>query len=109
QDGVGRLEYAAGKGALDAMRKQSDELRRAADILSVPPDQVVSAAERLVAEWKELRKLSQRTTNEQAAAKTREEIGTAKGAWPIVQDEVAQGEGFMMSRSQATEAEAAGT
>src|SRR5881296_2321603 len=56
QDGVVRLEYAAGKGALDAMRKQSDDLRRAADILSVPPDQVVSAAERLVAEWKELRK-----------------------------------------------------
>src|SRR5437764_931276 len=50
QDGVVRLEYAAGKGALDAMRKQSDDLRRAADILSVPPDQVVSAAERLVAE-----------------------------------------------------------
>src|SRR5207302_1007999 len=46
QDGVVRLEYAAGKGALDAMRRQSDDLRRAADILSVPPDQVVSGAER---------------------------------------------------------------
>src|SRR5213592_4319038 len=109
QDGVVRLEYAAGKGALDAMRKQSDDLRRAADILSVPPDQVVSAAERLVAEWKELRKLSQRTTNEQAAAKTREEIGTAKGAWPIVKDEVAQGVGFMMSMSKATASESRAT
>src|SRR5207302_7287728 len=39
QDGVVRLEYAAGKPAFDAMRKQSDDLRRAADILSVPPDQ----------------------------------------------------------------------
>src|SRR3989475_180328 len=38
QDGVVRLEYAAGKGALDALRKQSDDLRRAADILSVPPE-----------------------------------------------------------------------
>jgi len=109
QDGVVRLEYAAGKGALDAMRKQSDDLRRAAEILSVPPDQVVSAAERLVAEWKELRKLSQRTTNEQAAAKTREEIGTAKGAWPIVKDEVAQGVGFMMSMSKATASESRAT
>src|SRR5256885_652820 len=109
QDGVVRLEYAAGKGALDAMRKQSDDLRRAADILSVPPDQIVSAAERLVTEWKELRKLSQRTTNEQAAAKTREEIGTAKGAWPIVKDEVPQGVGFMMSMSKATASEARAT
>src|SRR6266566_1569614 len=109
QDGVVRLEYAAGKGALDAMRKQSDDLRRAADILSVPPDQVVSAAERLVAEWKELRKLSQRTTNEQAAVKTREELGTAKGAWPIVKDEVAQGVGFMMSMSKATASESRAT
>jgi len=75
----------------------------------VPPDQVVSAAERLVAEWKELRKLSQRTTNEQAAAKTREEIGTAKGAWPIVKDEVAQGVGFMMSMSKATASESRAT
>src|SRR5205809_632947 len=109
QAGVVRLEYAAGKGALDAMRKQSDYLRRAADILSVPPDQVVSAAERLVAEWKELRKLSQRTTNEQATAKTREEIGTAKGAWPIVKDEVPQGVGFMMSMSKATASESRAT
>src|SRR5438132_992995 len=91
------------------MRKQSDDLRRAADILSVPPDQVVSAAERLVAEWKELRKLTQRTTNEQAAAKTREEIGTAKGAWPIVKDEVPQGVGFMMSMSKATASESRAT
>src|SRR2546421_47520 len=109
QDGVVRLEYTAGKGALEAMRKQSDDLRRAADILSVPTDQVVSATERLVAEWKELRKLSQRTTNEQAVAKTREEINTAKGAWPIVKDEVSPGVGVMMSLSKATASEAHAT
>src|SRR5207302_1047694 len=47
QDGVVRLEYAAGKGALDAMRKQSDDLRRAADILVVTrgKDVPIDAAE----------------------------------------------------------------
>jgi len=109
QDGVVRLEYAAGKAALEAVRKQSEDLHRAADILGVPTDQVVPAAERLVAEWKELRKISQKATEEQAAAKTRQEIDTAKGAWPIVKDEVPQGVGFMMSMSKATASESRAT
>src|SRR5437667_1956550 len=106
---LARLDITHYDALTEAEVARIDDLRRAADILSVPPDQVVSAAERLVAEWKELRKLSQRTTNEQAAAKTREEIGTAKGAWPIVKDEVAQGVGFMMSMSKATASESRAT
>src|SRR5712691_1697880 len=109
QDGVVRLEYASGKGALEAVRKMADELRRTAEILAVPADEVVPAAERLVAEWKEFRKLSQRATEEQATAKTREELATAKGAWPIIKDEVSQGVGFMMSMSKATASEARAT
>jgi alanyl-tRNA synthetase len=109
QDGIVRLEYAAGKAALEAVRKQTEELRRTSEILGVPTDQVVPAAERLVAEWKEYRKASQRTTEEQAAAKSRHEIDTAKGAWPIVRDEVSQGVGFMMSMSKATASEARAT
>ncbi|MGI0148669.1 MAG: alanine--tRNA ligase-related protein, partial [Thermoplasmata archaeon] len=105
QDGVVRLEYVAGKAALEAARRQAEELRRASEILGVPMDQVVPAAERLVAEWKELRKIAQRATEEQAAAKTREEIDTAKGMWPVVKDEVPQGVGFMMSMSKATASE----
>ncbi|TLZ75376.1 MAG: alanine--tRNA ligase [Methanobacteriota archaeon] len=105
QDGVVRLEYAAGKGALDAVRKQVDELARVAEILEVPLDHVVPAAERMVAEWKEYRKLSQRATDEQAAAKTRKEIETAKGPWPILRSEVPQGVGFMLSMSKATASE----
>jgi alanyl-tRNA synthetase len=105
QDGVVRLEYAAGKGALEIVRKQGEDLRKAAEILGVPQDQVVAASERLVAEWKEFRKISQRTTEEQAAAKTRQEIDTARGMWPIVKDEVPQGVGFMMSMSKATASE----
>jgi alanyl-tRNA synthetase len=105
QDGVVRLEYAAGKPAFDAVRKQSEELARAADILGVAPDQVVPAAERLVAEWKEYRKLSQRATEEEATAKAREEVKAAKGAWPILKGEVPQGVGFMMSMSKAIASE----
>jgi alanyl-tRNA synthetase len=109
QDGVVRLEYAAGKGALEIIRKQSEDLRKAADVLGVPTDQIVPASERLVSEWKEFRKLAQKTTEEQAAAKTRQEIEIAKGAWPIVKDEVAQGVGFMMSMSKATASESRAT
>ncbi len=109
QDGVVRLEYVAGKGALEAARKQVDELARVAEILEVPLDHVVPAVERMVAEWKEYRKLSQRATDEQAAAKTRQEIETAKGPWPILRSEVPQGVGFMLSMSKATASESRAT
>jgi len=58
-----------------------------------------------MAEWKELRKVAQKATDERAAAKTKQEIETAKGTWPIVKDEVPQGVGFMMSMSKATASE----
>lgn len=109
QDGVVRLEYAAGRGAFDAVRKQSEALGRAAEILGVPPEQIVSAAERIVAEWKEYRKLAERTAEEQAAAKALREIGSAEGPWPLLKDEVAQGVGFMMSMSKATASESRAT
>src|SRR5436309_959747 len=105
QDGVVRLEYAAGKGALEANRKQTEDLRRVGEILGTPADQIVPTAERIMAEWKELRKVAQKATDERAAAKTKQEIETAKGTWPIVKDEVAQGVGFMMSMSKATASE----
>src|SRR5438093_70741 len=109
QDGVVRLEYAAGKGAFDAVRKQSEEVKRAAEIFGVPADQLVSTAERVVSEWKELRKLSQRTTDEQAAAKAREAVQTTRMAWPLVKQEVAEGVGFMMSMSKAIASESRAT
>ena len=105
QDGVVRLEYAAGKGALEANRKQTEDLRRVGEILGAPADQIVPTAERIMAEWKELRKVAQKATDERAAAKTKQEIETAKGTWPIVKDEVPQGVGFMMSMSKATASE----
>ena len=109
QDGVVRLEYAAGKPAFDAVRKQSEEVRRASDILGVPADQLVPTTERIVSEWKELRKLSERATDEQASANARQKIESAKGTWPIPKGEVPQGVRFMMSMSKATASESRAT
>src|SRR6266571_1320097 len=109
QDGVVRLEYAAGKSAFDAVRKESEEVKRAAEIFGVTADQLVPTAERVVSEWKDLRKLSQRTTDEQAAAKAREAVQTTRTAWPLVKQEVAEGVGFMMSMSKAIASESRAT
>jgi alanyl-tRNA synthetase len=105
QDGVVRLEYAAGKPAFDAVRKQSEEVHRAAEILGVPADQLVPTTERIVSEWKELRKLAERATDEQASANARQKIESAKGNWPMPKAEVPQGVRFMMSMSKATASE----
>ncbi len=108
QDGVVRLEFAAGQAALEAVRKQSQDVHHAAEILGVPTDQLVPATERIVSEWKELRKLAQRATDEQAAAKAREAVDTARtrAAWPLLKQEVSEGVGFMMSMSRAIASEA---
>src|SRR3989454_3399136 len=109
QDGVVRLEYTAGKAAFEAVRKQSEEVKRTAEVFGVPPDQLVPTAERIVSEWKELRKLSQRATDEQAAVKAREAVLTTSAAWPLVRQEVGEGVGFMMSMSKAIASETKAT
>ncbi len=56
QDGVVRIEYAAGAAALAAVRSQERELSRAADALGVTSSQVATAAERISHEWREQRR-----------------------------------------------------
>src|SRR5881296_3514995 len=56
QDGVVRLEYAAGKPALEEIRNQSAALAKVASALGVSTDQVVVATDRLVGEWREQRR-----------------------------------------------------
>src|SRR2546425_771805 len=97
------------EAAFEAVRKQSEEIKRTAEVFGVPPDQLVPTAERIVSEWKELRKLSQRTTDEQAAVKAREAVQTTSAAWPLVKQEVAEGVGFMMSMSKAIASETKAT
>jgi len=56
QDGVVRLEYAAGTAAFHAIREQDRQLRHVAQALGVTVAQAGSAAERIVSEWREQRK-----------------------------------------------------
>lgn len=53
QDGVERLEFAAGEAAVRAMQEVESTLRRAADSLRVPPEQLPKAVEKFFGEWKE--------------------------------------------------------
>jgi len=56
QDGVVRLEYAAGSAALAVIRKTADTVGAASQLLHVPVEQFPAAVERLFDEWKAQRK-----------------------------------------------------
>jgi alanyl-tRNA synthetase len=56
QDGVVRLEYAAGRAALEEIQRRHALLHEAASALSVSPDQLPKAANRFFEEWKRLKK-----------------------------------------------------
>ncbi|HKZ89684.1 MAG TPA: alanine--tRNA ligase [Thermoplasmata archaeon] len=109
QDGVVRLEYAAGRAAFDAVQSQGRDLARVAEILGTPRDQVVPSAERIVSEWKELRKEAERLADARAAEKALKAVEADRGPWPLLKQEVREGAGFMMAMSKATAAEARAT
>ncbi|MGC8885005.1 MAG: alanine--tRNA ligase [Candidatus Nanoarchaeia archaeon] len=56
QDGIIRLEFAAGKKALEAIQKESALLREAAQVFSVQLEQLPNTCARFFKEWKEQRK-----------------------------------------------------
>lgn len=56
QDGLERIEFAAGMAAIQQMQRKDELLKEAAETLSVPSDQVPQAAKRFFEEWKQLRK-----------------------------------------------------
>ncbi|HEY7589184.1 MAG TPA: alanine--tRNA ligase [Thermoplasmata archaeon] len=86
QDGVVRIEYAAGKAALEAVRAQESVLKKAAETLGVAPAQLPSATERLAAEWREQRHELEKVRAELAgaAAKNLLEGATTIGGWKVV-------------------------
>ena len=55
QDGVERIEFAAGPDAIKASQEERALLEDTAEELGVPVDQAPSAAQKFVKEWKELR------------------------------------------------------
>jgi alanyl-tRNA synthetase len=53
QDGISRIEFAAGEAALNYIQKEDEVLREASERFKVPPEQLASTEERFFAEWKE--------------------------------------------------------
>lgn len=67
QDGVERIEFAAGESALMHVQRREDLLMKASEILRVPPEILPETAERFFEEWKELNKEVSRLKNELAS------------------------------------------
>jgi alanyl-tRNA synthetase len=53
QDGISRIEFAAGEAALNYIQKEDEVLREASEKLKVSPEQLASTEERFFAEWKD--------------------------------------------------------
>ncbi len=68
QDGVVRIEYAAGAAALAAIRAQEQQLEKAAQALGVTASQVASAATRIAEEWREQRRELEKVRTDLAGA-----------------------------------------
>ncbi len=68
QDGVERIEFAAGEAAVLASQEQDRILKRASAIFRVPPEKLPDTANRFFAEWKELSKENTRLKEELASA-----------------------------------------
>ncbi len=71
QDGVVRIEYAAGAAALAAIRAQEQELAKAAEALGVPTSQVGTAASRIAEEWRTQRRELEKVRVDLAGAAAR--------------------------------------
>jgi alanyl-tRNA synthetase len=56
QDGVERITFSAGVSAVKAVQEIEAKLLKAADLLAVPSEKVENTLERMVNEWKELRR-----------------------------------------------------
>ncbi len=64
QDGIARLEYAAGEAAIEAIQAQEELIRKTASTVKVPPEKLPSVVERFFEEWKQLRKENERLRDE---------------------------------------------
>ena len=64
QDGVERIEFAAGTAAVLSMQKIESLLTDSAKILSVPPEHLPISVERFFGEWKDLNKENERLKEE---------------------------------------------
>jgi len=68
QDGVERIEFAAGEAAVLAFQERDRILKSTSAILRVPPEKLPDTANRFFTEWKELSKENTRLKEELASA-----------------------------------------
>jgi alanyl-tRNA synthetase len=66
QDGVERIEYAAGLAAVRSMQEMESYLSQASDALRVRPEHLPSTIDRFFNEWKEFKKENQRLKDDLA-------------------------------------------
>ncbi|MFQ5908711.1 MAG: alanine--tRNA ligase [Thermoplasmata archaeon] len=78
QDGVVRLEYVAGDAALERFRERERTIQETSAILRTRPDELPVAAERMVAEWKELSREAERTETRVLAQEVEELLEQAQ-------------------------------
>ncbi|HPT38363.1 MAG TPA: alanine--tRNA ligase, partial [Methanothrix sp.] len=69
QDGVERIEFAAGEAAVKAAQDRDELLFKASDVLRVPSEQLPKTAERFFEEWKGQQKEIERLKEELARAR----------------------------------------
>jgi alanyl-tRNA synthetase len=69
QDGVERIEFAAGEAAVRASQERDDLLGEASHVLRVPAEQLPKTAERFFEEWKGQQKEIERLKEELAEAR----------------------------------------
>lgn len=97
QDGVVRLEYTAGKPAIEEMQRESETVSKVSEILGAPPAQLPDMLTKLAAEVRDLRKDVERLDKERltllagraaaTAAGTNEQVGGINVYTRIVQGE----------------------
>ncbi len=88
QDGVERIEFAAGEAAVLAGQEKDDLLGQAADVLRVPAEQLPKTASRFFDEWKGQGKEIERLKEDLARARLKSliaEAGTDDGLKVVVQ------------------------
>ncbi|MBW6518501.1 MAG: alanine--tRNA ligase [ANME-2 cluster archaeon] len=78
QDGVERLEYAAGEAAVKRWQELDDLLRLSADVFDVTLEHLPETSARFFNEWKEFKKETSRLKEELAIARAASYISKAK-------------------------------
>ncbi len=83
QDGVERIEFAAGAAAVLASQARDNILKSACSILRVPPEKLPDTADRFFTEWKELSKQNTRLKEELASALAGNMVASARSAGDV--------------------------